>query len=230
MAASLPLSAAETRGWSSAIQPALRRTTGETPQPGVCTPLSARDVPLFRSWRSLRDGCDLAAEEGVTSEDSEVVDLYAICARASASPAGDLRPPDLFSIAPPCTTDITSGGDSEPTLTGMLKKPRMRLALAGAAGAMLLIGLAIGLSSSSPPPRKPVTASAAAPPPPAETVETPPALLAAPIKLPPPPTTGAPATPAPPPRAVAMRKAPAAPAAAAGPKMTKIRSDGTAVR
>jgi len=27
-----------------------------------------------------------------------------------------------------------------------------------------------------------------------------------------------------------MRKAPAAPAAAAGPKMTKIRSDGTAVR
>ncbi len=167
----------------------------------------------------------------MTSEDSEVVDLYAICARASASPAGDLRPPDLSRIAPPCTTDISADGDRDPTLTGMLRKPRIRLALAGAAGALLLLGLLIGLGSSSAPPRKAVTASAApaAPPPPAETVEAPPALLAAPIKLPPPPTTGAPATPAPPSRAVAMRKAPAAPVAA-GPKMTKIRSDGSAVR
>ena len=166
----------------------------------------------------------------MTSEDSEVVDLYAICARASASPAGDLRPPDLCSIASPYTTDIAHD-DAEPTLTGMLRKPRIRLALAGAA---LLIGLVIGLGSGSSTPRKAVTASAAPaapPPPPAETVEAPPALpVAAAIKLPPPPTTGAPATPAPPPRAVAMRKAPAAPVAAAGPKMTKIRSDGSAVR
>jgi hypothetical protein len=168
----------------------------------------------------------------VSSEDSEVVDLYAICARASASPAGDLRPPDLFSIAPPYTTDIATGGDGEPTLTGMLRKPRIRLALAGAAGVLLLVGLVIGLSSGGAPPRKAVTASAAPaapPPPPAETVEAP-VLPAVAIKLPPPPTTGAPASPAPPPRAVAMRKPTAAPVVAAGPKMTKIRSDGTAVR
>ena len=171
--------------------------------------------------------------EGVSSEDSEVVDLYAICARASASPVGDLRPPDLLA-APAYTTDIGAGDDGEVTLGGMLKKPRIRLALGGVAGALLLIGVVIGLGSSkAPASRKAVTASItqAAPPPPPETVEAPPpSLAAASMKLPPPPTTGAPASPPAPPRAVAMRKPAAAPAAPAGPKMTKIRSDGTAVR
>ncbi|HSO37776.1 MAG TPA: hypothetical protein VLT33_34855 [Labilithrix sp.] len=53
---------------------------------------------------------------------------------------------------------------------------------------------------------------------------------AAAVKLPPPPTTGAPATPPAPPRsapALAMRKSVPAPS---GPKMIKIRSDGTAAR
>jgi len=168
----------------------------------------------------------------VTSEDSEVVDLYAICARAPASPAGDLRPPDLFSIAPPYTTDIVAGADGEQTLTRILKRPRVRVALAGAAGVALLIGLVIGVRSAAPPARKALTASvvAAAPPPAAEPEEAPaPLPAAAAMKLPPPPTTGAPAAASPPPRPVAMRKAPAA-AAPVGPKMTKIRSDGSVVR
>lgn len=168
----------------------------------------------------------------MSSVDSEVVDLYAICARATASPVGDLRPPDLLA-APAYTTDIATGDDDDVTLGGMLKKPRIRLALGGIAGALLLVGLVIGLGSSeAPAARRAVTASItqAAPPPPTETAEAPPpSLAAASMKLPPPPTTGAPASPAPP-RAVAMRKPTAAPAAPAGPKMTKIRSDGTAVR
>ena len=166
----------------------------------------------------------------MTSEDSEVVDLYAICARAPASPAGDLRPPDLFSIAPPYTRDIAAGADGEPTLTSMLKRPRVRVALAGAAGIALLMGLVVGVRSAAPQAREASVVAAAPPPPPAEPEEAPVSLpAAAAVKLPPPPTTGAPAAASPPPRAVAMRKAPAA-AVPVGPKMTKIRSDGSVVR
>ena len=167
--------------------------------------------------------------EGVSSEESEVADLDAICAMASASPAGDLRPPDLL-VAPAYTSDIGLGGDAEPS---MLRKPRIRLALGVGAGALLVIGLVIGLRRGGAEPARRSVAAAAAPaaPPPPDVVEAPPeAPLPVAAKLPPPPTTGAPASPPPPPRsapALAMRKSTPAPA---GPTMIKIRSDGTAAR
>lgn len=173
--------------------------------------------------------------KGVSHEDSEVVDLFAICARPSASPAGDLRPPDLFSVAPPAvTTDIGDEGDD--TLARLFaKKSRAKLALAGGAAALLCIGLVIvGVTSGSAEPTKARVAAqlpAAAPlplPPAAVEVPAAPAPQRAAIPLPAPPTTGAPLPEKPPQRVAQASPAKARAPAAGGPKMTKVQSGGVA--
>jgi hypothetical protein len=168
---------------------------------------------------------------GVSSDDSEVIDLYAICARASARPAGDLRPPDLLSLAPPVTTDLPG----EHTLNRIIPpQSRMKIALAGGAAFLLVLGVVVvSVSSASAQPAKATTAqqvpAAAELPLPAAAVEAPapPPPEAAAKALPAPPTTGAPVVAKAPARTqpVAMRPRALTPTSA-GPKMTKIQSTG----
>lgn len=173
----------------------------------------------------------------MTYEDSEVIDLDAICARASAKPAGDLTPPDLFSVAPPAyTTDIAEGAADDSIFAGVFaKNSRGKLAVAAGVAALLAIGI-VSVSVSGASARSPKASATKLLPPPApaplpDPVEAKVVTSAIASQLPAPPTTGAPVNVKAPPRfappATAMKaRAPAA----AGPKMTKVQSTGVASR
>lgn len=172
----------------------------------------------------------------MSHDDSEVIDLDAICARASAKPAGDLTPPDLFSVAPPAfTTDISEDGDAGVFAGLFAKKTRGKLTVAAAVAALLVVSLVfvgVGGGSARPPKASatkqlPPEAPAPLPDPVAAPVVTPEVTS----QLPAPPTTGAPAVAKAPPRFVPPATAMKARApASGGPKMTKVQSTGIASR
>ncbi|MBX3191035.1 MAG: hypothetical protein KF819_28825 [Labilithrix sp.] len=166
----------------------------------------------------------------MTTRDSGVIDLDAICQRPTASPVRDLTPPDLFSVAPPAP-DLEEESASLPK---KLTRLPAKVFIAGGVFALLVVAVATITvkSSASAEPKKtaaraPTTNVAPPPPRPAE----PPPVAAAPIHVPPPPVTGAVAD-KPPPRATSalMKPRRQAPAAPAGPKMMKVQSTGVAAR
>lgn len=168
-------------------------------------------------------------------EDSGVIDLFAICQRASATPARDLTPPDLFSVAPPAfSVDVSDDDDSGLLVNPFAKKPRKKLALI-ALGAALFVGVIafVSISAGGASPAKASASGRAEPatqvvpaPPPAAVQPPPPVVAAIPVRLPPPPTTGAPAAEKAPPRPQSsILTKPRAPATN-GPKMTKVQSGG----
>lgn len=173
----------------------------------------------------------------MSREDSGVIDLFAICARPSASPAGDLRPPDLFSVAPPAfTTDIVDDDADAALASVFAKKSRTKLALAAGAAVVLVVGLVFVTASGAS--AEPAKASAGRQLPPAAPTPLPdPAVLAPPAppaprtmasQLPAPPTTGAPVLAKAPPRVQPAAAVKARAAASGGPKMTKVQSGGVA--
>jgi hypothetical protein len=174
----------------------------------------------------------------VEREDSGVIDLFALCQRASATPARDMTPPDVFSMPPPAfTTDVSDDDDS---LANPFAKPsRKKLGIIAAAGAgLLLIGIVFASVSggSAEPTTKASAAGRIDPASVAAALTVPPVAVQAPtpvpsasINLPPPPTTGAAISPKPP----AARAQPAVlskprPAVASGPKLVKVQSGGVA--
>lgn len=180
----------------------------------------------------------------MTSEDSGVIDLFAMHQRATAS-AKEV-PRDLFSAPPPAfTTDLYSdpglGGhssesDDETGSNPFAKKSRKKLGfIAGGVGAFLVLVVVIVTASGGS--EAPKATAAAAQPPPAA-VALPAAAAVAPVvppsavaHMPAPPTTGAPVVAAAAPRArAAAPAAKARPAAGGGPKLTKIQSAGVAGR
>jgi hypothetical protein len=173
----------------------------------------------------------------VSREDSGVIDLFAICARASASPAGDLRPPDLYSVAPPLA-DASDDADHHALARLFAKRSRTKVAIAAGAAALLVIGIIVvsvsggraEAAQANVPKRVQPTAPVALPNAALEAPTSPPPRPAAVVtQLPAPPTTGAPLIAKAPPRqaqpGVAKTRAPAPPA---GPKMTKVQSGGVA--
>ena len=172
-------------------------------------------------------------------EDSGVIDLFAICARASATPARDMSPPDLFSVAP-LTTDVAGDDDDDLLANPFAKRPRRKIGII--AGAVALVAVAIVFVSVSGGSAEAAKASAAGRPEPTTHVVVPaaapsPAAPQAPVAsgvavaLPPPPTTGAPVTEKAPPRPQqpSILTKPKAPAGG-GPKMTKVQSGGVPAR
>jgi hypothetical protein len=183
----------------------------------------------------------------VSSEDSGVIDLFAMHKKATESSAAQgLVPPDVFSAPPPAfSTDLAGDrnsdfGDGE---NPFAKKPRKNLFVAGGiAGGLLVIGILVAsFSGGSPEPAKasasgrsePTTVSAPAPPPPpAPIVIAPVTPTEAPVataKVPAPPTTGAAIFQKPPQkagRAAAPAKSRAPATTAGGVKLTKVQSAG----
>lgn len=184
----------------------------------------------------------------MSREDSGVIDLFAIHARASERPAGNLAPPDLVSAPPPAFTSDVGGDADDDGFDPFARKPRKKLAIiAGAGGALLFIGILVaslsggsdapkataasatdpgggktGSSTIAPPAAAPIPEPAAAAQPSA--ASAPAARATAAVHVPPPPTTGAVSSPKAPSRGRAVASKPRA---ASGPKLTKVQSGGT---
>jgi hypothetical protein len=179
-------------------------------------------------------------------DDSGVIDLHAIHAKAQAAKATPAAP--LSAPPPAFVTDLSSPslGEDDGDLALLLRRrdPR-KLAFAGA-GAAVLIGLFAVLASAlgapaegakaarggggqaaaavpSPLPPAAPTTLLATPPPVAASAET---VAAAPS--PPPPSTGAPRAAAPPKSAAKGARAPSRKVSAGGPKLMKVQSGGVA--
>ena len=181
----------------------------------------------------------LAKTPDVISEDSGVIDLFAIHNRATAVPGQSLAPPDVSSAPPPAfTKDVGSTGENgalDDEANPFAKPSRKRLAMiAGAIGAFVFLAILVASFSggSSEPPK--AAAAAKVDPPPAATIPPPPVVIAAvesapPAAAPAPPTTGAAVFLKPPARGGAAKGTPTkSHTTAGGVKLTKIQSAGVA--
>jgi len=183
----------------------------------------------------------------VNSEDSGVIDLFAIHQQASGAPQDPSTPgrfsPPASAPPPAFTTDLSGddAGDHDDLANPFAKKLRTKLVMmAGAGAALLALGILVSsLSASGPEPIKASAAAKVEAPPPAAVVLPPPALTVAaeppPVTaspVPAPPTTGAAAPAKPPSRAgvgrPAASKSRAVAVTAGGVKLTKVQSAGVA--
>jgi hypothetical protein len=236
--------------------PGCGSTTSVAPQHSGNFPAEPARIPpcdLFSvrgGRRALRTS--FAWTSGVSTDDSSdnsgVIDLFAIHQRSLTPPAPDAAPASLdpfgtpsplsaapFSAPPPAfTTDLDGDADDDDLAANpFARKPRNKIAiLAGAGGVLVFFGILIAsLSGGSSEPVKASAAAQVAPaPPPAPipapvVVAEPPAPVASP-HVAAPPTTGAALSQRPAPRA--SRPAASRPRAvtAGGVKLMKVQSAG----
>lgn len=161
-------------------------------------------------------------------EDSGLIDLFAIHARASeAPPAAPSAPPPAVAL------DIGGMDEGDVPFVDPQRKKKVMMGL-GAAGGLLVIGIIIAsvTGGSTPEPTKAAAAAAKEAPAAPAPEPPPPAVTAAPQPAPPPPPTATAEAPKPAGKAAPAKfvgKAPAAPArGVGGVKLQKVQSAGIA--